>query len=134
MTNPSFIEKRCSERVLIRRPVKFTPIENSEVAEGHLSLNEELAHHDWSPANLIDLSDCGMGLICDDSMSPNECWLIALTLPTYDNDSPLILKGKVVRTEKIRQQYLIGLEMLYPSAHDLIVIHDFFRYHQRFLS
>ena len=137
MTNPSLIEKRCSERVLIRRPVKFTPIENienTEMTEGHLSPDNELKHHTWSTANLIDLSDCGMGLICDHSMNLEECWLIALTLPTYDNDSPLILKAKVVRTEKVRQQYLIGLEMLYPSAHDLIVIHDFFRYHQRFFS
>lgn len=133
MTNSSKIEKRCSERVLIRRPVKFTPIKNTEVTEIRLP-PDELKHHTWSTANLIDLSDCGMGLLCDHSMSNKECWLIALTLPTYDNDSPLILKAKVIRTEKIRQQYLIGLEMLYPSAHDLIVIHDFFRYHQRFFS
>ncbi|WP_321275926.1 PilZ domain-containing protein [Thiomicrorhabdus indica] len=134
MTNQSLTEKRCSERVLIRRPVKFTPLKHTDSSDRRLSPNDTLEHQQWNSANLIDLSDCGMGLICDRVAQPNECWLISLSLPTYDNDSPLILRAKVIRSEKIRQQYLIGLEMLHPSAHDLIVIHDFFRYHQRFFA
>lgn len=130
---PQSNEQRCSQRVLIRRPVEFTQLD--KMPERPKILSNQLPNlSNWQYAQLIDLSDCGVGLICQQPGTVNDCWLISLSLPNYDNDAALNLAAKVVRSEKVRENYLVGLEILEPSAHDLIVIHDFFRYHQRFYA
>lgn len=127
-----FNDQRCSERVLIRRPVKICPLATQPAN----TTQEPLApkEYDWHSAQLIDLSSCGMGLLIDQALETYDYWLVSMSLPNYDNDAPLLLKAKITRTSKVRQQYLIGFEFLHLSAHDLIVIRDFFDYHRRFFA
>lgn len=140
MTTTPYNDLRSTERVLIRRPVKYATKENCTAEASTLtsysnvsSCLPETTDH-WENGQLIDISSCGLGIISELAPHQHEHWLVALSLPTYDNDAPLMLHAQVIHASKVRNQYLVGLEILHPSGHDLIVIRDFFNYHRRFIS
>lgn len=128
MPQTNLDDKRCSQRVLIRRPVKY---QSFQLADRKLSV-DLLCAQSWQPAQLIDLSDCGAGILCDQPPKTALPVALSFSLPNYDNDAKLILQAQITRVAKVNRQYLIGLKLLNPSAHERLVIREFFRYHQRF--
>lgn len=119
MTHHHFIEQRCAERMTIRRPVKL-----------HEASEESRIIH----GQLLDISDCGLGILTSEALPLYTQPRVDFTLPTYENETPLCILTQVKRIDKVREQYLVGLEILKPTAHDLLVIQAFFQYHKRFMA
>lgn len=130
--NTTTSEKRCSERVLISKPIKIKL--TTEPSTQQTPSNTELDTRDWEKAKLLDLSDCGMGILVNQPLDDSQTLLVSLSLPTYDNESQLYLLTKIVRKLKVRNQFLVGVEFLNQTPHERIVLQDFFHYHKRFYA
>lgn len=87
-------------------------------------LNEEYT------GKMIDISQSGSGIIANAEVSEGDDVCLKFTLPSSSSRVPLEVNGKVVHSNKVRQQYLIGVifDEVDP-AHDF-AIRNFINQHQ----
>ena len=81
---------------------------------------------------MVDISTCGLGLLSSKPLNTEHPVEIQFTLPTYNNTANIQITGKIVHNTRVNQQYLLGIEFQNLTAHDLLVLKEFFIYHQRF--
>lgn len=115
MTNNN-IERRCAERIAISLPVTLK------------------VDHSLLSSKMLDISLCGMSLICSDKIAENKPLNISLTLPSYDQNNQLNLSANVTRCLNIKNQFLIGLAFNHLTPHENLTIKEFCTFHQRLSS
>lgn len=107
-------EKRCTERTTIVRSL--------------LILSSDITIQ----AKLLNISNCGVGVICPSKLPVGDYFSLQLTLPSYDQDNKLTLKAQTVHLAETHEGFLIGFKFIEPSQHSILVIREFFNFHHRF--
>lgn len=79
-----------------------------------------LRHEDEYTGKIIDISQSGTGIIANAEVLEGDDVSLRFTLPTSDPRKPLEISGKVMHSNKVRQQYLIGV-----MFNDMEPAHDF---------
>ncbi|WP_127470151.1 PilZ domain-containing protein [Thiomicrorhabdus aquaedulcis] len=115
MTNTfnTTVNQRCENRVSINRPVQM------QAAAQPLS------------AKMLDLSSCGMGVLCPSALPAGQSLSVSFSLPDYEQEHPLCLQGEVVHTTKTQNLYLMGIVFNEMTAHQALIIRGFMGYHHR---
>lgn len=74
---------------------------------------------------MINLSMYGSGFISNKALEIGETIDIKFSLPTSNINSELELQGKVIHSDKVKQQYLIGLKFTEVSSPYKMAIQEF---------
>lgn len=107
-------EQRCSDRTAVTLPAQLkTSLETEAV-------------------KIVDISCCGIGIITTQQVVTGDDVALNFVLPGYAQNNPLSINAKVIHTTSVRDKHLIGLSILSPSQHDILVLKEFFNFHQRF--
>ncbi|GKT11908.1 MAG: hypothetical protein ISEC1_P0881 [Thiomicrorhabdus sp.] len=83
-------------------------------------------------AKLLDISLCGSGLLCNESIPVDQLVTLLFSLPNHDSDNPLAIPAKVSRIASVQNQFLVGIEFATLDLHEDLVIKGFISYHERF--
>ncbi|MBN2865620.1 MAG: PilZ domain-containing protein [Thiotrichales bacterium] len=88
-----------------------------------------LHHQQEDTGKMIDISQQGSGVIADNAVLEGEDICLKFSLPTHASRVPFEINGKVVHSNKVRQQYLIGIlfEDLNPTHES--AIREFITHH-----
>ncbi|WP_040726209.1 PilZ domain-containing protein [Thiomicrorhabdus sp. Kp2] len=108
-------EKRCRDRLSLNRKVILTSGENT-----------------LYNLKMVDLSTCGLGLLSPKPINEDNLVSLQFSLPAYDQNSNINILGKIMHTTQVNRQYLLGIEFQRLTAHDILVMKEFFIYHNRF--
>lgn len=103
--------KRQAERISTSQPISIY----------HDEINE--------PGKMIDISIQGSGFIANNKVGEGQDICIKFSLPAFDSRAEIELKGVVVHSYKIRDQYLVGLEFTKISPSYQIAIQEFIQRH-----
>ena len=81
-----------------------------------------LHHQHEDTGKMIDISAQGSGVIANAPVLEGESVKLKFTLPTHAIHSPFEISGKVVHSNKVRQQYLVGIvfDTIHPSYESAI--------------
>lgn len=134
-SNPASCRRqaKCLERISINRPVHLIALnvialngdqKNNPIQKGQSATSTE-------DLKLVDLSNCGVGLLSAKPYQVNQSVALQLSLPTYSQTQQLTLNGLVKHATAVHNNYLIGCQLLNLSAHDQLVIKEFFAFHRR---
>lgn len=107
-------DQRCSDRTTVTLPAELITSEETRTVK------------------IVDISSCGIGVICSQPINISDDVSLKFALPGYAQNNTLSVQVKVIHTTNIRNQQLIGLSLSNPSQHDILVFKEFFNFHQRF--
>jgi len=106
-------DQRCDSRVTLTRVAK---LKNSQ------------GEYD---VKIVDISTCGIGVLSNQKIM-DENLSIHFSLPGYEQDNSISLPVQVKHLTDMKDKHLIGLAFTQASQHDLLVIKEFFNFHNRF--
>lgn len=104
-------ELRNAERISTERPIDIQR-QNNQVS-----------------GKMLDLSVRGLGFVTDHEIKQDDTLCIGFQLPNYTQ--PLSLCGIAKHANKVRNQYLIGIEFDDVNDHQRMQINEFIANHHR---
>jgi c-di-GMP-binding flagellar brake protein YcgR len=114
-------EQRSAQRITLNRQAVL------QLNANPLQLSEPAL-----PAQLLDISAEGAGLLCEQTLPHGEALSVEFSLPDYEQEHLMHVQGQVTHLTKTQNRYLIGMQFTELTPHQRLVIQGFVAYHQRF--
>lgn len=122
---PALTEQRCAQRIALNRQASV------QLNPNHPQASTSTSAHTL-PAQLLDITTCGAGLLCTQTLPQGEAVSVEFSLPDYEQDHIMRVEGQVTHLTKTQNRYLIGMQFTQLTPHQRLVIQGFIAYHQRF--